>query len=157
MRRRQVRARCSSGIPTKRRRIRVGMIQLPGIVEGRTGILRLLGKRQSRRNDLGTAMSGTVTNPRTFAECCGADTPFKSLSNVSRSRPTTDRARCFLSTRLMLILQKGSARRWPRRTSPHPSVRLGPRLLRLTHRSRAEGGIGSRNGTPLPHKGHRGE
>jgi hypothetical protein len=31
-----------------RRRIRTGMIQLPWIVQGQTGILRVLGKRQSR-------------------------------------------------------------------------------------------------------------
>jgi hypothetical protein len=68
-------------------------------------------------------------------ECCGADTPLASLSNVSRSRPTTDQHRCFVAARLILILRNDQPR-WPRRTSPHPSVRLGPRLLRRTHRSR---------------------
>src|SRR5215468_10086884 len=60
-------------------------------------------------------------------QCCTADTPLRSFSNVSRSRPTTDQPRCFVDTWLMLILRKGSAQCWPRRTSPHPSVRLGPR------------------------------
>ncbi len=60
------------------------------------------------------------------AECCRADTPPRSLSNMSRSRPTTDQPRCFVAARLMLILRKGSARRWPRRTSPTPLRAPGP-------------------------------
>jgi hypothetical protein len=59
-------------------------------------------------------------------QCCTADTPPRSLSNVSRSRPTTDQPRCFVAARLMLILRKGSAKRWPRRTSPTPLRAPGP-------------------------------
>jgi hypothetical protein len=58
--------------------------------------------------------------------CCGADTPLRSLSNVSRSRPTTDQPRCFVAAWPMLILQKASARRRPRRTSPIPLRAPGP-------------------------------
>src|SRR6267378_2316229 len=38
-----------------------------------------------------------------LAECCRAATPLASLSNVSRSRPTTDQHRCFVAAWLMLI------------------------------------------------------
>jgi hypothetical protein len=40
-----------------RRRIRAGMIQLPWIVQGQTGILRVLGKRQSRERATDAVMS----------------------------------------------------------------------------------------------------
>ena len=40
-----------------RRRIRTGMIQLPWIVQGQTGILRVLGKRQSRERATDDVMS----------------------------------------------------------------------------------------------------
>ena len=60
-------------------------------------------------------------------QCCTADTPLRSLPKVSRSRQTTDQHHCFVASWSTLILRKASARRWPRRTSPHPSVRLGPR------------------------------
>ena len=60
---------------------------------------------------------------RRLRKCCRPDTPRASLSNVSRSRPTTDQHGCFVNVRLM-ILRRRSARRWPRRI-PHTLPRWG--------------------------------
>jgi hypothetical protein len=56
--------------------------------------------------------------------------------------------RCFVAAWLMLIFRKRSAWRWLRRTFPHPSVRLGTRLLRRTHQSVLTAGPDCRNKTP---------
>src|SRR5262249_48871263 len=72
-----------------------------------------------------------VQGGRADGLCCRADTPLASSSSVSRIRPTTDQHRCFVAAWLMLILRKRSAHVGPDALPPtHPSVRLGPRLLR---------------------------
>ena len=60
------------------------------------------------------------------AKCCQTDTPPASLSNVSRSRPTTDQHRCFVAAWLMLNLRKRSAHVGPG-ALPHTPLRApGP-------------------------------
>jgi hypothetical protein len=86
-----------------------------------------------------------------LAECCGADTPPASLSNVSRSRPTTDQHHCFVAARLMQILRKRSAHVGPG-ALPHTPLRApGPAATSTEIPGPvAEGGTGRRNKTPIP-------
>jgi hypothetical protein len=77
-----------------------------------------------------------------MAECCGADTPLRSLSNVSRSRQTTGQHGRLLAKLLTLILRAISAA-LPRRTSPPPLRAPGPAATSTKlGRSRAESGAG---------------
>src|SRR5258708_8657196 len=73
---------------------------------------------------------------------------------MSRTRPTTDPHVCFVTARLTILRKRISPALAPAHF-PTPSTRLGPRLLRRSHRSRAEGGTGRRNKTPISSRGQR--
>jgi hypothetical protein len=99
-----------------------------------------------------TSLHEVIRTLKSTDECCRLDTPLASSSNVSRSRPTTDPHGCFVTVQLM-ILRKRSAPRWAPAHFPTPSTRLGPRPLRRSHRSRAEGGTGLSRLDPNPPQG----
>src|SRR5216683_6199346 len=103
------------------------------------------------RKNAGHADVGRETvSDTSLCTCCGADTPLASLSNVSRSRPTTDPRCRFAAAWPMLDSLETIGRRRPRRISQHPP-RAGARgYFDGTHRSRAEGGTGLSKQDPNP-------
>jgi len=87
-----------------------------------------------------------------LAECCRADTPLGSLSNVSRSRQTTDRHSRFVSQVADADSSRSATLAPAHFPTPPPCAWARGYFDELTGPV-AEGGTGRRNKTPIPQLG----